>query len=143
MIICLTAAGGRSFQSEKEYELMFKFGSAENSCDKTLATAYIIFMMGGSAFHRCTFRSGGEEMRLRMNYMFMKSADQLKTEERYDRFCSEQIADDVADLNCEVIHRRGKDGSYKLLFYTGIVNYLFTILPGGKVLVRRRCSTQR
>lgn len=122
---------------------MLRFGSAENSCDKTLATAYIIYMMGGSAFHKCCFRSGGEEMRLRMHYMFMKSTDQLKEEEKYDRLCSEQIADDVADLNCEVIHRRGKDGSYKLLFYTGIVNYLFIIPPRGKVLVRRRCSPRR
>ena len=122
---------------------MLRFGSAENSCDKTLATAYIIYMMGGSAFHKCRFRSGGEEMRLRMHYMFMKSTDQLKEEEKYDRLCSEQIADDVADLNGEVIPRRGKDGSYKLLFYTGIVNYLFIIPPRGKVLVRRRCSPRR
>ena len=122
---------------------MLRFGSAENSCDKTLATAYIIYMMGGSAFHKCRFRSGGEEMRLRMHYMFMKSTDQLKEEEKYDRLCSEQIADDVADLNCEVIHRRGKDGTYKLLFYTGIVNYLFIIPPRGKVRVRRRCSPRR
>ena len=61
---------------------MSKFNQCEKGYNKQAASAYIIYMMMGSAFKKCICSNKVEESHLRLHYMEMKQEKQLACEDR-------------------------------------------------------------
>ncbi len=75
------------------------------SYNKQFAVCYIIYMMGGSFFHKCTFGSAYEEERLYLHYVEMPKQKQYECEERVLRAVSrmdKEFLRAIQGLNCQV-----------------------------------------
>ena len=73
--------------------------------DRQLTTCYIIYMMGGSFFHRCSFASPYEETRLYLYYMEMPKQKQYECEDRVIRIMNRMdrtFLENIQKLNCRV-----------------------------------------
>ena len=65
-----------------QIEYIFKAKRGRKRYDAQMASAYILYMMLGSAFERCVFASSAMEERLRFEYMKMPLDDQYGLEEK-------------------------------------------------------------
>ncbi len=112
---------------------MMNYSGAEKKCNKQLAICYIIYMICGSYFHRCTCESPLTERKMYLHYREMKAGEQERLEtmviHEMDRF-SVGYLKKLAGLACEVSVRKTEEG-YRIDFATGGFESISVILKNG------------
>ena len=112
---------------------MMNYSGAEKKCNKQLAMCYIIYMICGSYFHRCTCESPLTEQKTYLHYREMKGAEQERLESMVIREMECFGADflkKLAGLACEVSVQKTEEG-YRIDFATGGFESTSVILKNG------------
>ena len=99
---------------------MTTFTTSKNY-NNQFATAYIVYMMGGSYFKKCECKNKHEEKRLFLHYAEMPKQKQLNAEDGFLRKLEKLnpvLLAQMAELKSEV-HFWRKDSDYNITFQTG------------------------
>lgn|GEM_PF-171342 len=92
-------------------------------------TAYMLYMIIGSYFHRCSCRSKALEENLFLYYKELQEKRQVEKERQIIRVSEGVLKDnmtDLAEMNAEVVISRADD-LYILRFYTGFERVVVTV----------------
>ena len=115
---------------------------------KMKTNAYILYMIIGSYFRKCTCTSVITEHNLFLYYKEMPSGKQITAEEEIisylESYLKKEIGDDLSmleDLRCEVTITR-YPCCYELHFYTGFEGFVAVVDKTGKYTVEWRTAEQ-
>lgn len=116
------------------------YASVERKCNRKLAMCYIIYMICGSYFHRCTCTSRTEEQRDFLHYRELKASEQERMESKViyamDRQ-DEGFLERLSELNCEAAIRKTEAG-YQVDFQTGGFETISVVLKNnGNIWINR------
>lgn len=115
---------------------MRTFTNQGKSYQNQFAVSYIVYMMGGSCFHKCECKNKLEEKRLFLHYAEMPKQKQIDAENRILKMIERMEQDllmKLGNMKCEV-HFIKKDSEYQVVFLTGgFENIRFTIRENGDV----------
>lgn len=121
---------------------MVSFASAERSLSVQSATAYIVYMMGGSYFKYCECGSHIFNEQLYLHYRSVKKETQYKVEEQIDRMLAEFL-DKPSVAQCTCTAKYAKDLKTGMMYITFIVDkphpldvndkYILAINQSGRV----------
>ncbi|MCD7818322.1 MAG: hypothetical protein LUH07_04635 [Lachnospiraceae bacterium] len=116
------------------------YASVERKCNRNLAMCYIIYMICGSYFHKCTCTSRTEERRDFLHYRELKASEQERMESRIISTMESQGRDfleRLSELNCKAVIRKTEAG-YQVDFWTGGFETISVTLKGnGNVWIDR------
>ena len=98
-----------------------RYSFTEKTSHRQQETAYMLYMIIGSYFHRCSCRSKALEENLFLYYKELGERRQIDKERQIIRVSEGVLKDnmtDLAEMNAEVVISRADD-LYILRFYTG------------------------
>lgn len=88
---------------------------------KQYAVSYIVYMIGGSYFHKCECRNKLEERRLFLHYTEMKQQNQIDEERKVIKSLeklNKELLEKLGTLKCEA-HFCQEGNNYFIDFQTG------------------------
>ena len=106
-----------------------RYSFTEKTSHRQQETAYMLYMIIGSYFHKCSCRSKALEENLFLYYKELGESRQIDRERQIIRVSEGVLKDNMADLaemNAEVIIVRAGD-LYILSFYTGFEMIVVTV----------------
>lgn len=90
-------------QLSKDSNCTYRTRRGRKRYNAQMASAYIVYMILGSAFKRCIFASSSMEERLRFEYMKMPLEDQYEIEEKIIEWMDRELfLREYADIWCKV-----------------------------------------
>ena len=115
--------------------MTYKF--TENTNNIQQQTTYILYMILGSYFHKCSFKKKRLEETLLLYYKEMPQKKQADLEEKVVEKAEDVLEDYlsiISEMNCEVdFYRSGKD--YCLVFETGFERVIANVSPTGRYAI--------
>ena len=106
-----------------------RYSFTEKTSHRQQETAYMLYMIIGSYFHRCRCRSKALEENLFLYYKELGESRQIDKERLIIRVSEGVLKDnmtDLAQMNAEVVISRADD-MYVLRFYTGFEDIVVTV----------------
>lgn len=106
-----------------------RYSFTEKTSHRQQETAYMLYMIIGSYFHRCSCRSKALEENLFLDYKELGERRQIDKERQIIRVSEGVLKDnmtDLAEMNAEVVISRADD-LYILRFYTGFERVVVTV----------------
>lgn len=106
-----------------------RYSFTEKTSHRQQETAYMLYMIIGSYFHRCRCRSKALEENLFLYYKELGESRQIDKERLIIRVSEGVLKDnmtDLAQMNAEVVISRA-DEMYVLRFYTGFEDIVVTV----------------
>ncbi len=106
-----------------------RYSFTEKTSHRQQETAYMLYMIIGSYFHKCSCRSKALEENLFLYYKELGESRQIDRERQIIRISEGVLKDNMADLaemNAEVVIVRAGD-LYILSFYTGFEMIVVTV----------------
>ena len=106
-----------------------RYSFTEKTSHRQQETAYMLYMIIGSYFHKCSCRSKVLEENLFFYYKELGESRQIDKERQIIRVSEGVLKDNMADLaemNAEVVIVRAGD-LYILSFYTGFERIMVTV----------------
>ena len=110
-----------------------RYSFVEKTSHRQQETAYMLYMIIGSYFHRCSCRSKALEENLFLYYKELQEKRQVEKERQIIRV-SEGILKDsmskISEMNAEAVIYR-TNGLYVIDFYTGFERIVATVNENG------------
>ena len=106
-----------------------RYSFTEKTSHRQQETAYMLYMIVGSYFHRCSCRSKALEENLFLYYKELGENRQIDKERQIIRVSEGVLKDnmtDLAEMNAEAIISK-VDNLYILSFYTGFERIVVTV----------------
>lgn len=106
-----------------------RYSFTEKTSHRQQETAYMLYMIIGSYFRRCSCRSKALEENLFLYYKELGERRQIDKERQIIRVSEGVLKDnmtDLAEMNAEVVISRADD-LYILRFYTGFERVVVTV----------------
>ena len=106
-----------------------RYSFVEKTSHRQQETAYMLYMIIGSYFHKCSCRSKALEENLFLYYKELGESRQIDKERQIIRVSEGVLKDNMADLaemNAEVVISKADD-LYILSFYTGFERIMVTV----------------
>ena len=106
-----------------------RYSFTEKTSHRQQETAYMLYMIIGSYFHRYSCRSKALEENLFLYYKELQEKRQVEKERQIIRVSEGVLKDnmtDLAEMNAEVVISRADD-LYILRFYTGFERVVVTV----------------
>ena len=106
-----------------------RYSFTEKTSHRQQETAYMLYMIIGSYFHRSSCRSKALEANLFLYYKELQEKRQVEKERQIIRVSEGVLKDnmtDLAEMNAEVVILRADD-LYILRFYTGFERVVVTV----------------
>ena len=110
-----------------------RYSFTEKTSHRQQETAYMLYMIIGSYFHRCSCRSKALEENLFLYYKELGESRQIDKERQIIRVSEGVLKDnmtDLAEMNAEAIISK-VDNLYILSFYTGFERIVVTVDDNG------------
>lgn len=106
-----------------------RYSFVEKTSHRQQETAYMLYMIIGSYFHRCSCKSKAVEENLFLYYKELQEKRQVEKERHIIKVSEGVLKDNMADLaemNAEVVISKVND-LYILSFYTGFEMIVVTV----------------
>ena len=106
-----------------------RYSFTEKTSHRQQETAYMLYMIIGSYFHRCSCRSKALEENLFLYYKELGESRQIDKERQIIRVSEGVLKDnmtELAEMNAEAVIAKA-DNLYILSFYTGFERILVTV----------------
>ena len=100
-----------------------RYSFTEKTSHRQQETAYMLYMIIGSYFHRCSCRSKALEENL---FLYYKEVEKERQIIRVSEGVLKDNMTDLAEMNAEVVISRADD-LYILRFYTGFERVVVTV----------------
>ena len=111
-----------------------RYSFTEKTSHRQQETAYMLYMIIGSYFHRCSCRSKALEENLFLYYKELQEKRQVEKERQIIRVSEGVLKDnmtDLAEMNAEAVISKVND-LYILSFYTGFEMIVVTVDEKGR-----------
>ncbi len=111
-----------------------RYSFTEKTSHRQQETAYMLYMIIGSYFHKCSCRSKALEENLFLYYKELGESRQIDKERQIIRVSEGVLIDnriDLADMNAEAVISKVND-LYILSFYTGFEMIVVTVDEKGR-----------
>lgn len=111
-----------------------RYSFTEKTSHRQQETAYMLYMIIGSYFHRCSCRSKALEENLFLYYKELGESRQIDKERQIIRVSEGVLKDnmtDLAEMNAEAVISKVND-LYILSFYTGFEMIVVTVDEKGR-----------
>ena len=111
-----------------------RYSFTEKTSHRQQETAYMLYMIIGSYFHRCRCKSKALEENLFLYYKELGESRQIDKERQIIRVSEGVLKDnmtDLAEMNAEAIISK-VDNLYILSFYTGFERIVVTVDDKGR-----------
>lgn len=111
-----------------------KYSFVEKTSHRQQETAYMLYMIIGSYFHRCSCKSKTVEENLFLYYKELQEKRQVEKERQIIKVSEGVLKDNIADLaemNAEAVISKVND-LYILSFYTGFEMIVVTVDEKGR-----------
>lgn len=118
---------------------MRTFTNQTKGYEKQFAVSYIVYMMGGSCFHKCECKNKLEEKRLFLHYAEMPNQKQIDAENRILKQIERldlNLLRKFENMKCEAHFIRGESEYFVVFLTGGFENIKFTIRENGDVEVQ-------
>ena len=106
-----------------------RYSFVEKTSHRQQETAYMLYMIIGSYFHKCSCRSKALEENLFLYYKELQEKRQVEKERQIIKVSEGILKDnmtDLAEMNAEVVISKADD-LYILSFYTGFERIMVTV----------------
>ena len=106
-----------------------RYSFTEKTSHRQQETAYMLYMIIGSYFHRCSCRSKALEENLFLYYKELQEKKQVEKERQIIKVSEGVLKDnivDLAEMNAEAVISKVND-LYILSFYTGFERVVVTV----------------
>lgn len=106
-----------------------RYSFVEKTSHRQQETAYMLYMIIGSYFHRCSCRSKALEENLFLYYKELQEKKQVEKERQIIKVSEGVLKDnivDLAEMNAEAVISKVND-LYILSFYTGFERVVVTV----------------
>ncbi len=106
-----------------------RYSFVEKTSHRQQETAYMLYMIIGSYFHKCSCRSKALEENLFLYYKELQEKRQVEKERQIIKVSEGILKDnmtDLAEMNAEVVISKADD-LYILSFYTGFERVVVTV----------------
>lgn len=111
-----------------------RYSFTEKTSHRQQETAYMLYMIIGSYFHRCRCKSRAVEENLFLYYKELQEKRQVEKERQIIKVSEGVLKDnmsDLAEMNAEVVISKA-DGLYVLRFCTGFEDIVITVDDKGR-----------
>lgn len=111
-----------------------RYSFVEKTSHRQQETAYMLYMIIGSYFHRCSCKSKTVEENLFLYYKELQEKRQVEKERQIIKVSEGVLKDnivDLAEMNAEAVISRAGD-LYILSFYTGFEMIVVTVDEKGR-----------
>ncbi len=111
-----------------------RYSFVEKTSHRQQETAYMLYMIIGSYFHRCSCKSKAVEENLFLYYKELQEKRQVEKERQIIKVSEGVLKDNIADLaemNAEAVISKVND-LYILSFYTGFEMIVVTVDEKGR-----------
>ena len=104
-----------------------RYSFTEKTSHRQQETAYMLYMIIGSYFHRCSCRSKALEENLFLYYKELQEKKQVEKERQIIKVSEGGLKDNIlAEMNAEAVISKVND-LYILSFYTGFERVVVTV----------------